>query len=70
MEQEPRSHQGDDEHPLPGEDLASAEVEPIRARKIIDDGITVAEAAGQNIEDWVARHVALQLNDEDGSRTP
>jgi hypothetical protein len=67
MEREPRPHQGDDEQALSAEDLAPIEVEPIRARKIIDDGITAAEAAGQDIEDWVARHVALQLKDEDGS---
>lgn len=67
MEQAPQPRQGDDEQPLPGEDLVPIEVEPIRARKIIEDGITAAEAAGQVIGDWVARHVALQLKDEDGS---
>ena len=62
-----RPEGGDDEQPLPGEDLAPIEVEPGQARKIIEDGIAAAEAAGKRVEDWVARHIGLQLKDEDDS---
>jgi hypothetical protein len=67
MEQLPRRPGGDDEQPLPGEALVPVEVEPGQARKIIEDGITAAEAVGQRVEDWVAWHIALQLKDEDDS---
>jgi hypothetical protein len=68
MEQNSKRPEGEGkQQPLHGEDRAPVEVEPIRARKIIDDGIRVAEAAGQQVEDWVARHIALQLKTEDGS---
>ncbi len=67
MEQYPRRTEGDDGRPLAGEALVPVEVEPGQARKIIEDGITAAEAAGQRVEDWVARHIALQLKDEDDS---
>lgn len=38
-----------------------------QARRIIEDGIRTADESGQEIEDWIARHIALQLKDEDGS---
>jgi hypothetical protein len=69
MEREPRRPEEGDEPPLSEEERGWAEVElaPGQARKIIEDGIRVAEEAGQRVEDWVARHLALQLKDEDGS---
>lgn len=75
MEEQPRSsHENEPRRPdwneaprLPAEDPAVAELRPGQARRIIEDGIRIAGAAGQNIDDWVARHIALQLRGEDGS---
>jgi hypothetical protein len=67
MEGEPRNIEPGDGRPVPAEDLGRAAVQPGRARKIIEDGIEAAEAGNQAVEDWVARHIAWQLRDEDGS---
>jgi hypothetical protein len=66
MEHEPRRPEEDGEQLLPDEDLAPVEVEPGQSRKIVEDGISAAEAAGERVEDWVARHIAWQLKTEDG----
>lgn len=66
MEQLPRPEGGDEQH-LPDEALGIPELEPGQARRIIEGGINTAEAAGQRVDDWVARHIALQLKTEDGS---
>ena len=56
MEQQPHdSDEHEPQQPLPDEDLEAVEVEPGQARRIIEDGMTVAEAVGQCVEDWVAR---------------
>lgn len=67
MEQPPQRPEGGNEQPLPLDGLLPVEVEPGQAQKIIDDGIQVAEAAGQRVEDWVAGHIARQLMAEDDS---
>jgi hypothetical protein len=68
MEQEPRPRPEEGAaQPLFSEGPTPVGVEPAVARRIIEDGIRDAEAAGQCVEDWVARHIALQLKDEDGS---
>jgi hypothetical protein len=67
MEQVPRRPEGGDEQPLPTEGLPPVEVERGQAQKIIEEGIQVAEAAGQRVEDWVAGHIARQLMTENDS---
>lgn len=68
MERQPR-HPEDDNQSLwtGGEDARPVEVKPRRARDIIEEGIERAAAAEEEVEDWVARHIALQLNPQDGS---
>lgn len=67
MERRPRNPEEEHEQPLPDEHAGSVEIEPGQAWKIIRDGMAAAEAAGRDIEDWVARHIAWQLRTGDGS---
>ena len=52
---------------MSAKDLAPVDIPLGRARRIIEDGIEAAETGNQAVEDWVARHIAWQLRDEDGS---
>lgn len=67
MENEPRHSDWNEQPRLPAEIPAAAELRPGQARRIIEDGIRFAESDDQQIDDWVARHIALRLRDEAGS---
>jgi hypothetical protein len=54
--------------PLADKALIPPEVERTRAERIIEEGIDRAAAPGRLVDDWVARHIALQLRQEDGSQ--
>jgi hypothetical protein len=64
---EPRRPAWDAAPRAPVEDPGAAELVPGQARRIIEDGIRIAEGAGQTVDDWVARHIAVALRDEAGS---
>lgn len=67
MEQPPRRpEEGSDQAP-PESGEVPLELEPARREELIEEGIEIAVAAGIEVDDWIARHIALQLSEGEGS---
>lgn len=54
-------------HPEGGEGQRRREDEAARVRRIIEEGTAFATAHDQEIDDWVARHIAIELSGRRGS---
>jgi hypothetical protein len=67
MEQPPRRPEGGDNRVPPGDGTVPLELEPARREEILEEGIEAAVAADTEVEDWIARHIALQLREGEDS---